>query len=89
MFFYISQLFFIMYKTMTVCYVWLLISSFLCSKRKPREKRNAKRSKSIPVETISPASITRRFVNLVHGDGEDGASTSTISAKRLLVLPEE
>jgi hypothetical protein len=56
---------------------------------KLQEKRNAKRSKSIPAETISPASTTRRFVNLVHGDGEDGASTSTISAKRMLVLPEE
>jgi hypothetical protein len=63
---------------MTVCYVWLLISSFLSSKRKPQEKGNAKRSKTIPAETISPASITRRLVNLVHGDGEDGASTSTI-----------
>ncbi|KAL6616348.1 hypothetical protein ACP70R_038618 [Stipagrostis hirtigluma subsp. patula] len=57
-------------------------------KRKPQPKREPKRPKTVPADTISPGSLTRRIVNLVHRD-DAGTSTSSISAKRLLVLSQD
>lgn len=59
------------------------------SKRKKYAKRKGNKPKIVQAETISPGSITRRIVDLVHGEGEVGTSCSSISAKRLLVLGEE
>ncbi|KAL6661634.1 hypothetical protein ACP70R_001018 [Stipagrostis hirtigluma subsp. patula] len=56
--------------------------------KKAYPPRKPKKPKTIPADTISPGSLTRRIVNLVHGDDEVGTSTSTISAKRLLVLSQ-
>ncbi|CAA0842511.1 Unknown protein [Striga hermonthica] len=58
-------------------------------KRPPQERRKPKRPKIITADTISPGSLTRRIVNLVHGDEDIGTSSSTISAKRLLVLSQD
>ncbi|GJN03971.1 hypothetical protein PR202_ga21474 [Eleusine coracana subsp. coracana] len=62
---------------------------FRFRKKKAYAKRKAKSPKIITTETISPGSITRRIVEMVHEEGEVGTSSSSISAKRLLVLDQE
>lgn len=59
----------------------------MCRQRKAYPKPRPKMPKTATTD-MSPGSVTRRIANLVYGD-DGGTSTSTISAKRLLVLSQD